>query len=186
MLAYIKGKIIKKAEKALIIENQNLGYLIFTPMSILTNSHISTEIELWLYHHIKEDASTLYGFNNQEQLELFSKFLSISGIGPKVALAILSQHSCGIIRKAILNDDITTFKAVSGIGKKTAMRIIIELKNKLPKDIFDNQDVANDVLDALKNLGYNHNQIQSLLENLPKDITSPEEQIKWALKNIHK
>ena len=185
MIAYIKGEIIKKTENALIIKNQNIGYFVFVPSNILQNNHINNETELWLHHHIKEDISALYGFNEYASLELFKKFLNINGIGPKVALAIIGQYTASVLRDAITNDDVAAFQAVPGIGKKTAMRIIIELKNKLPaEDLADN--VSNDVVEALKNLGYDNKQIKDLLIDLPEDMNSVEEQIKWALKNIHR
>lgn len=185
MIAYIKGEIIKKTENALIIEKNGLGYLVFVAMSVLQNNHINNETELWLHHHIKEDISALYGFTEYASLELFQKFLNINGIGPKVALAIIGQYTPNALRDAITNDDVAAFQAVPGIGKKTAMRIIIELKNKLPaEDLADN--VSSDVVDALKNLGYDNKQIKDLLVDLPEDMNSIEEQIKWALKNIHR
>ena len=185
MLVYIKGNIIKKNLNSLVLNNQNLVYLIFVAEYILQNNHLNDEIELWLHHHVKEDAENLYGFVDYASLELFEKFLSINGIGPKVAMSIINQYQPSKLRDAIANDDVNAFAAVPGIGKKTAMRIIIELKNKMPaEELADN--VSTDVVEALKNLGYDNKQITELLNDLPADLSSPEEQIKWALKNIHR
>lgn len=185
MFIFIKGEIIKKNANSLIVQNQNLGYQIFVPINILQNHNSNQEIELWLHHHVKEDAETLYGFSDYTSLELFEKFLSINGIGPKVGMAIISQYPSGKLKEAIANDDVAAFAAIPGIGKKTAMRIIIELKNKLPEDEMPD-NISNDVVEALKNLGYEHKDIKDLLADLPKDLSSAEEQIKWALKNIHR
>ena len=186
MLAYIKGKTLHKNNDYIIIVNQGLGYKIFVPQSIYNNTHNGDEIELFLYHHIREDSSKLFGFNSIPIMQLFETFISINGIGPKVGLAIIGQYSGEEIRTAIDNDDITAFQAVPGIGKKTALRIIIELKSKLPEEGLENNNISNDVIDALQNLGYDKQVIISLLNETPKEITAIEDQIRWAIKNINK
>ena len=186
MLAYIKGQFLNKNKDYIIIVNQGLGYKIFVPQNIYNNAHSENEMELFLYHHIREDSSKLFGFDSIPIMQLFETFISINGIGPKVGLAIIGQYSGEEIRNAIDNDDVAAFQAVPGIGKKTALRIIIELKSKLPEEGLENNNISNDVMEALGNLGYDKQAIISLLNETPEEITAVEDQIRWAIKNINK
>lgn len=186
MLAYIKGQFLNKNKDYIIIVNQGLGYKIFVPQNIYNNAHSGNEMELFLYHHIREDSSKLFGFDSIPIMQLFETFISINGIGPKVGLAIIGQYSGEEIRNAIDNDDVAAFQAVPGIGKKTALRIIIELKSKLPEEGLENNNISNDVMEALQNLGYDKQAIISLLNETPEELTAVEDQIRWAIKNINK
>ncbi|MBT4917205.1 Holliday junction branch migration protein RuvA, partial [Candidatus Peregrinibacteria bacterium] len=127
MIAYLQGKIRNKSDKSIIIDTGNIGYYVTVTKELSSNIEDKEEIELFIHSYIKEDAFDLYGFNTESQLNFFRQLLKISGVGPKVAMEILSAPT-DKIKLAIINDDEAFICKVPGIGKKTAKRIIIELK----------------------------------------------------------
>ncbi len=185
MIAYLKGEIIKKTEKAIIISTENIGYLVNITTSQLSNLKEKTEIELFIHNHIREDCFDLYGFINYEELQFFKTLININGIGPKVALEILNI-SVDKLKQAIEEENIEFMKKIPGIGPKAAQRIILELKGKLD---FSNIDRAHssinneEAISALISLGYNKNHILRILEKTPEEIKETEDIITFFLKN---
>ena len=179
MIAHLKGKVIKKTNKGIILSTGHVGY--FVHVSKIVLPIIEHEAELFIHHRIKEDASDLYGFQKYENLEFFTKLLSINGIGPKVALEILSVPSKEIIN-AIADNDIVTICKIPGIGKKTAQRIILELKDKLVDLDRSHQGINEEAIDALTKLGYQRREISEKLKDLPAEIKSTEAIITHFLK----
>ena len=188
MLSYIKGKIIFRGKDFIIISPDNIGFKIF----VLANLNIENdEIELFTHLVVREDALTLYGFSNYEELELFELLISISGIGPKAGLGILSLADSETVKLAIAKGDVSILTRVSGIGKKTAERVVLELRNKVSisdtagleeksKEINDQTDA----IDALVGLGYNINEAKRALSEVPSEIKDVGERIKMALKGL--
>lgn len=179
MIAHLKGEIIKKTDKGIILSTGAVGYFVYLSKVILPQ--IEGKVELFIHHRIKEDASDLFGFQKYENLEFFMKLLSINGIGPKVALEILSVPSQQI-KTAIADNDVTTICKIPGIGKKTAQRIILELKDKLVDLDRSHQAVNEEAIDALSKLGYQRREINEKLKDLPNEIKSTEEIITHFLK----
>ena len=190
MISYIEGKIIFRGEKFIIIKTSGIGFKVFVlPDLNLEND----EIKLFTYLNVKEDALTLYGFLDYKELELFELLISISGIGPKAGLGILSLADTETIKVAIVKNDASVLTRVSGIGKKTAERVILELKNKiLISDIGDLEDKSkeisehSDAIDALISLGYNAGEAKNALSRISPEVKDVGEMVRMALKEMGK
>jgi len=192
MIAYLRGKINFKADNFLIIENNGIGYKVFISEKVLAEKNINDEIELFTYHNIREDAMDLYGFLSFEELDLFGKLISVSGIGPKTGLGVFAIAEVKDIKSAIINQDATILKKVSGIGAKTAERIVLELKNKISGvigvDIKSQAEMTidTDAIEALESLGYQGSQAREALQKVPAEVTDAGERVKMALKFLGK
>ncbi|MFA6463969.1 MAG: Holliday junction branch migration protein RuvA, partial [Candidatus Paceibacterota bacterium] len=127
MIAYIKGTILSKEEKYLIVLVSGIGYKISASFEVIGKAKIDSEIELWIHHHIRDDASDLYGFEKKDEREFFDLLLGISGIGPKSALNILNVATVSDLKKAVSTADTSHLIKVSGLGKKMAEKIVLEL-----------------------------------------------------------
>ena len=190
MLAYIEGELIKKTNNAAIVKNAGLAYKIFIKEKDLSCLNIGDKLALCLYHHVKEDASDLYGFHTWPEQEMFVLLLSVNGVGPKSALAILSLATIEDISQAVLSNDSEMLTKVAGIGKKTAARLVLDLKNKLGSFSanLDEKSQAfsftSDELDALMSLGYSLAEAREALNLVDKEIVDSGQKIKAALKII--
>ena len=161
MISYVKGIMDHKEPNHVIIDVNGIGYEVFIPLSTYEKlPPIGSQLKLNTYHYIREDASQLYGFISTEEKETFELVLSISGIGAKVALSILSAVSVDDFRRAIAQGDMKTLTRLPGIGKKSAERILLELKDKvgrihIEENVirFAEAESANDAVAALMSLG---------------------------------
>lgn len=161
MISYVKGILDHKEPNHVIIDVNGIGYEVFVPLSTYEKlSTIGGQVKLHTYHYVREDAVHLYGFLTPEEKEIFELVLSISGIGAKVALSILSTISADQFRRAVAQGDMKTLTKIQGIGKKTAERMILELKDKIGKISVEEQEIrlpeagsVNDAVSALLNLG---------------------------------
>lgn len=131
MIAFINGQVAGIGEDHLILENQGIGYLIRTPQHVLHESSVGGRIKLHTYLHVREDAISLFGFSSEKERDTFKILLGISGIGPKVALSVLSTLSMEELYYAVFGDDAKSIARTPGIGPKGAKRMIMELKDKL-------------------------------------------------------
>lgn len=192
MLAYIKGKLIhKNSSFAIVVVHDSLGYQIFSPENLLANLKINEEVEFYLHHQIREDQNDLYGFKSLADLELFQMLISVSGVGPKSALAVLALAESDDVKEAIVRGDAGLLTKVSGIGKKTAERLVLELKSKVLKlstgVLFSDSPLntsSGDEIDALMTLGYSLPEAREALGRVPAEITKSSERVKFALKKI--
>jgi len=188
VIGYLKGTIIKKLARSIIIDTGNVGYIANVTGNLIATVKEKDEITLFAYTHVREDALDIYGFASFDELEFFKQLISISGVGPKTAQDILSLP-IDKLKNAILNEDAKFITSVPRVGKKVADRIILELKNKIT--ILDserthqklNQEINEDIIIALEKLGYNRKQIEKVLSTLPENIKKSEEIIKFFLKN---
>ncbi len=191
MISFISGKIIFKDKGFIIVEVNGIGYQIFV-LPDFKNDSESKEVNLYTHLYVREDILKLYGFMTLEELKLFELLISISGIGPKAAQGILSLANPENIKAAIANGDASILTRVSGIGRKTAERVILELRNKVEvgaEEINKGSQAINadgDVIEALVGLGYRPSQAQAALKEIPSEIESVEEKIKWVLKELGK
>ena len=187
MIGSIKGKIILKTEKFLIVETSGVGYKInVSPDTISKTKKVGDEIMLWIHTHVREDSLDLYGFLDYSELEFFEMLISVSGIGPKGALTILGVSSIETLRKAISTSDTSYLTKISGIGKKTAEKIVIELRDKITSDMKNekgNNSLQGDLdsLEALKSLGYSQNEAREALKKVTSNINT-NTKIREALK----
>lgn len=173
MIASISGKVIQLTKETVIMDINGLGFEVFVPKPLLSETEAGDLLYLYTYMLVREDNISLYGFASLEEKQLFLQFLAVGGIGPKLSLSILSSLSIDNIRSAILSEKPDYFSRVPGVGKKTAQKIIIQMQGKLPDSdglaIRNITDVDDAVVDALISLGYSVVEAQTALQTIPKD-----------------
>lgn len=195
MIAYIIGDVRSINEEEFIIENNQMGYLIKSSLSTLSLLELNNEYKIYTSLQVREDDMSLYGFYSKEELEMFLLLTSVSSIGPKNAIGVLSSLSVNDIKLAIVNSDIDKLTVAKGIGKKTASRIILELMDKVKKMPIDPSEQVSKVSvplnedfdvakEALLNLGYAQNDINNVLIELKDMDLSLEELVKESLKRL--
>jgi holliday junction DNA helicase RuvA len=131
MIARLRGKAVASTPEGLVLDVGGVGYLVAATPSAVRKAGGTEEVTVETYLHVREDVLQLYGFADREERELFVQLLTVNGVGPKVALAIVSGSPAAELRRAIVREDTARFQAIPGIGKKTAERIVLELKEKL-------------------------------------------------------
>ncbi|MBP5408232.1 MAG: Holliday junction branch migration protein RuvA [Bacilli bacterium] len=182
MFDYIKGIVSAVSAKYITIENNNIGYIVHVANPYAFS--IGTNVCVYIDTYIREDAYDLYGFISREERDLFIKLLSVKGIGPKGALAILASGDIDALNNAIMNGDAKYLQRFPGIGTKASSQIILDLRGKLVTSAPSNPKIEN-VKDALKSLGYNNAELKKLDKFLNDNIDLPlEELIKLSLKNM--
>ena len=181
MIAYLQGKILQKTQNYIILEQSGVGYKILTTPEILEQPN-GADLKLYIYHKSADDGQTLFGMPNFEDLQFFEQLISVTGVGPKMALTIISSAKIDILQQAIVNADTEIFTRMSGVGKKTAERIILELKTKIGGGLLETASSAHsDVFDAMVSLGYNPREIREVIPKI--DATQDTAaQLKQALK----
>ncbi|GAB4510461.1 MAG: Holliday junction branch migration protein RuvA [Anaerolineae bacterium] len=185
MIASIQGKVAAVHQDYVVVVVQGIGYKVFSPAA--QRLSINEDILLYTSMIVREDSLSLYGFTSDSERGLFDTLLTISGVGPRVAVSILATLSMDNLRNAVVSDRAEILTRVPGIGKKTAQKILFELKDKLsigleaaPVDSFT--DVNTDVIDTLVALGYSIVEAQTAVQNLPKDAPQDvEERVRLAL-----
>lgn len=193
MYEYIIGTVEYISPQYIVLENQGIGYQIYTPNPYLFHQDGSKQ-KVYVYHHVREDAHLLYGFKNREEKEFFLKLINVSGIGPKGAMAILASGEVAQIALAIEQENETFLTKFPGVGKKTARQIILDLKGKLQEFLDDadgkeepkGQETVSPELEeallALRALGYSDKEIQKILPSLINETMKTDQYIKLALK----
>lgn len=185
MIAALRGKILL-LNTFLVIDVGGVGYKVNVPTSILGSVSIGDDIYVHTHQYVREDAIDLYGFRSPEELELFEDLISVSGIGPKAGLALLSQFTTEQLQESIVMGDTTLLTKVPGIGKKTAERLILELKGSF-SDRLQSATVPGSshefVAVALEQLGYSSQEVLQALKNIDRS-QSEAEQIKAALAQL--
>ncbi|SHI34012.1 Holliday junction branch migration protein RuvA [Parasporobacterium paucivorans] len=197
MISYIKGELREISEKKIVIENQNMGYNIIVPTSLIPAlPAVGNEVRVYTYLYVREDAINLYGFLSKDDLGIFKMLIQVSGIGPKGALGILSTITPDELRMSVLANDAKTISRAPGIGAKTAQRLIIELRDKVnPEDILgdtgeegfaaNTDDIRSEAVQALATLGYSitesHKAVNSAYST---NITDVEALLREALKKL--
>lgn len=185
MIARIAGTVIGRGENTLIVDTGGVGYLVHTPPIIAQGG--GTRIELWTYLAVRENALDLYGFTGRDDVRFFELLLSVSGIGPKGALSILSLATAETLRKSIARADPGYLQRVHGIGKKISEKLVLELKNKvgaLPAEHGEGPSGEGDVVDAIISLGYSAHEARAAVQKLPEGLDTVEAKIKAALKQL--
>ncbi|MBB5336462.1 Holliday junction branch migration protein RuvA [Pectinatus brassicae] len=197
MIGYLHGKITELFSDACFIDVNGVGYRVLIAASTRSQLNIGSEITIYTYLNVREDALQLYGFSNQNEYDIFNQLISVSGIGPKAALSILSSMNTDKIIWAVQNKQPSLLTAAPGIGKKTAERIILELKDKFTAITNDTgifapvdmpaadslPDIWSDAKKALISLGYTPQETAVVLKKA-HNLTSVEEIIKFALKEL--
>jgi holliday junction DNA helicase RuvA len=188
VIARLRGRPLANMPEGLVLDVGGVGYLVAATASAVRNADNVDEVCLHTYLHVREDALQLYGFADAAERELFVQLLSVNGVGPKVALAIVSGSRTDELRRAIALEDTARFQAIPGIGKKTAERIVLELKEKLAAGMPEPVAAAADggaphivARDALVELGWSVVEAEQALAATDPDAP-PEERVRDALK----
>lgn len=182
MIRTIAGTITQIDLQQLVVETAGIGYLVLVTKR--TAGQLGGQVRLFTHHHIKEDGQALYGFETMFELQLFEQLISVSSIGPKLAMSILSVAKPEDIISAVSTDNVGFFQAISGIGKKSALKIIIELKGKLTGESSSVMPSGGLLLaDALASLGYATIEIQQVIQRVPIGL-GDEAQVAWALREL--
>lgn len=189
MIACLKGKIELKTNKFVVLDVNGVGYKTFCSTAVLEKlGEKGEEIKLFTYLYPRENILDLYGFLSFEELDFFEMLISISGIGPKAGLAVLSIASLKDLKTSIASGQVSLLTKVSGIGKKTAERVILELSSKVLASGEDVKKLITDdeAIDALTSLGYTNRQSREALKQVPIKVKGTTERIKEALKILGK
>jgi Holliday junction DNA helicase RuvA len=192
MIGSVRGCVLERAMNGeVLVEVGGVGYRVFTPLSAVPKLEPGTPAFLFTHLHVRDDAMILYGFPSRDERDTFEALINATGVGPKLALAILSVHSPMNLRRCLADDDIDALVLVPGVGKRTAQRLLVDLKARLDVPDLDLAAVpgaptANaraEVRDALTNLGYSSDEVRDTLGALPDDGTV-EELLRDALRSL--
>lgn len=189
MIGKIRGKIEYIRDNYAVVDVSGVGYRIQSTAYTLGKISGKEEVNFFTHTYVREDALALFGFLTLEELEMFELLISISGIGPKAGLGILSIATPQTIRTAILNEDPSILTKVSGIGKKTAERVILELQNRVADMSVSEKDEAvadSDAIEGLVTMGYSVTEAREALKSVPREVKDIGERIKTALRSLGK
>mgnify|MGYP000592549283 CR=1 FL=1 len=187
MIATLRGEIVQIEDNSLIVEVGGVGLRVFVPAPLRARHKTGEAAFLFTHLVVREDALTLYGFESQADRDLFNMLLGVDGVGPKVALSVLSAMTLDAVQRAVFADEGELFSRVPGVGKKTAQKIVLHLKDKLkPTDgltrLSAMSDADSEVLAALTALGYSVVEAQAAIQSLPKDAPdNTEERLRLTL-----
>lgn len=188
MIGFVRGKVVKLKSGICLIESSGVGYLCLISFQTFLKLKDKEEAFLWTYLQVKEDSLNLFGFFEEEEREFFLKLISIPGIGPKMAIQILSHFPLTDLKEAISSQNIKKLSSIPGVGKKTAERLVLEMKGGLVSDIISSSRISDEAVSALINLGYNNKMAQETVEKVlsEKKELSLEELILSSLKILGK
>jgi holliday junction DNA helicase RuvA len=187
VIARLRGKPVARDAQGLVLDVNGVGYRVLATPSAIQKADGADEVAIETHLHVREDAMQLFGFANAEERELFEQLLAVSGVGPKVALAIVSGYSPGELRRAILREDADLFQTIPGIGKKTAQRVVLELRERIaPLAAVEEPHLRSGdghvvARDALVELGYSVAEAEKRLADTDPDLP-PAERVREALR----
>jgi len=187
MIATLRGEVTQIEDNAIVLEVGGVGLRVFVPSTLSTSLKTGEAVFLYTHLVVREDALNLYGFESQADRELFNILLGVDGVGPKVALSVLSTMTLDAVQRAVFADEAELLSRVPGVGKKTAQKMALHLKDKLkPTDALAKvaamSDKDSEVLAALTALGYSVVEAQAAIQSIPKDAPEDvEERLRLAL-----
>jgi Holliday junction DNA helicase RuvA len=197
MIGFLRGRIADKQPNRLIIDVQGVGYEVHVPLSTFYDAgEEGADITLRIYTHVREDALQLYGFLTDLERQLFERLIGISGIGPKLAIAVLSGMDPRDLLLSVQRGDVARLTSIPGVGKKTSERIVLELKDRLAQlpgavaveaaSVNGGDRVRSDLLSALQNLGYHRPQAEKAIDATLQTMSDPtfEQALKAALREL--
>lgn len=193
MFSYIKGTLEYVGKDFVVIDVGGVGYKVNTSVLSLQGVSLKETIKMYTYLHVREDIMAIYGFLTPEELDMFELLISVSGVGPKVAISLISNVSPSKFALCLVTNDVKTLKQAQGIGTKMAQRIILELKDKvkseqlteLPQDVVQSNDKQSEATNALIALGYSYNEAVKAVKSV-EQVDDVETIIKLALKSLVK
>ena len=194
MIAFLRGRVLEKHPNRLILDVAGVGYDVAVPLSTFyTAGESGAEISLRVHTHVREDQLALFGFATALELAVFERLISVSGIGPKLALSVLSGIEARDLIGAVQRGDVARLTRIPGVGKKTAERIVVELRDRLPKALESagaevpaapENAMRDDLISALTNLGYHRQAIDKVLDTATPEAASFEQALRTALKEL--
>ena len=193
MIGFVKGTVEAIYDDRVLVDSGNIGYNVFVPSSVLGCIRHNMEVKLYTYLSVREDAMVLFGFLSVEELEMYKKLITVSGVGPKAGLSILSVLSCNDLRYAIISGDHKQIAKAPGVGAKTAMKVILELKDKVDitealqcdsVTVSPTNDNVKEAVMALVSLGYSQTDSSKAVMSCYADDMTVEDIIKAALRKM--
>ncbi len=177
MIGSVRGEVLERAATGeVLVEVGGVGYRVLVPLGAIPALDPGSSTFLFTHLHAREDAMTLFGFPTRDERDTFEVLIGASGVGPKLALAILSVHSPGVLRRALVDDDVDALTLVPGVGKRTAQRLLVELKARLEVPALEPADsestttsARTEVRAALSGLGYQTDEVRDVMAQLPED-----------------
>lgn len=192
MIARLRGRVLSREEQSIVVDVGGVGLEVYVPVPLAAGLSEGDEVHLYTHLHVRENELSLYGFAEPEERRLFRLLLNVSGIGPRVALSLLSAMSVTAIHRAIADEQPGLLSRVPGIGRKTAEKIVLELKDRIPELMAMPESapglhaVDADVIEALVRLGYSVVEAQRAVQGLPPDVTDVSERLRLALSRLAK
>ena len=194
MIGFLRGTLLDRGTAEVTVDVVGVGYRVtVTPTTVVSLGDVGDEVSCWIHHHQREDAQTLYGFATREERVCFEALLGAHGVGPALALAILSVHGPSALREVIASQDVSALCLVPGVGNKTAARLLVELQSRLDlPDIVDLTptpgavpvgSVRRDVTEALAGLGYGPEEVRRVVDDLPAE-GEPADLLREALRRL--
>ena len=189
MIATLHGKLQSRTDDALIVNVGGVGFRVRAPSGTIASlGAAGSDVLLFTHLHVREDDLSLYGFATEDELRLFEMLLTVSGIGPKVAMGVLSSAPADTLRVAIGQGNLDALTALPGIGKKTAQRLVLELKGKVDVsglgEIGELSPMDEDVMNALINLGYSAAEATRAARSIPSNVKTVEDRVRIALQYL--
>lgn len=184
MIAYLRGTVLEKGKDFLILMVGDVGYLVHAAAPLLSRLRAGEASALYTHQVIREDAHDLVGFSSMAELEFFWRLNGVSGVGPRMALHLMSLGPVETVRKAVEKGDVAFLESAPGVGRKTAQRVILELKGKLPA-AGPEDGTTDEVVSILENLGYPRARVREIAAGLPSGAAM-EERVKLALRQLSK
>jgi Holliday junction DNA helicase RuvA len=190
MISYLSGKVIKKTHSSIVVNVNGVGYKVTLLPNLITKIKEKEDIKIFTHQYVRENEVSLYGFLNFKQLETFELLISISGVGPKLALNIISTTKIDELRQAVLKTDISVLTRIPGIGKKSASKIMLELSNKMDVEqnieriIFTDEDKL--AVEALVNLGFRKAEASRAIQEKGRTHDKLENKIKAGLRYLNR
>jgi Holliday junction DNA helicase RuvA len=191
MIAHVSGIVAEKFNSSLIVDVHGVGYEVAVATGDFEQALLNESVKLYTHHHIREQAQELFGFSSLAAKKLFEMLITVQGVGPKAALAILSLGESETVRNAIANSDAAFITKASGVGKKTAERVVVDLSDKVGMPLYYDNKIptgmtqpimhSDDALEALMALGYNLNDATRALEGVSTELSTAE-RVTQALK----
>jgi Holliday junction DNA helicase RuvA len=179
MIGSLRGSVLERnVDGTVLLEVGGVGYLVAVSTRVLAELEPGTAVFLYVHHHIREDAQTLFGFTSRDDRQTFQVLIKTNGVGPALAMAVLATHPPAALFDVVANNDVAALTLVPGVGKKTAERLIVELRDRLSVPMLDGAGTGGsasavaDVRDALASLGYGTDEIRDVLRDLPSDADS--------------
>lgn len=184
MIAFLSGSVVDRGDSSVVVGVSGVGYEVFVTDYTFGKVASMEDVSFFIHTHVKEDVLALYGFLHKNELMMFRLLLSVSGVGPKAALGILSVTDVGTLSASISAKDVSVLTKVSGIGKRTAERIVLDLETKIGRFSSDGSGYKeeSDAIDALSGMGYSVSEARDALSMVPKTVSDVGEKIRMALR----